>query len=71
MPRRMGWFALAALALIGGCARTASPEATVVPAHGRIVAGRTPVVGCSTTYLVLATVSKCGDGGFSLGVAGE
>lgn len=72
MARRMGWFALAASVLVGGCARTAPPEATAaVPAHGRAVAQRTPVVGCSTTYLVLATVSKCGDGGFRLGVAAE
>ena len=64
--------ALAALALVGGCARPAPPQAVVaVPAQGRVAASRTPVVACSTTHLGIATVSGCGDAGLRLGVAAE
>ena len=72
MPRRRGWIALALLALVGGCARPAPPQdLAAVPARGRPVAQRTGVVPCSTTYVVLATVSQCGDGGLKFGVAAE
>ncbi len=72
MRRRKGWIALAAVALVGGCARPAPPrEVVVAPVRGRAVVERAPVVPCKTTDLVLATVSQCGDGGLKLGVAAE
>lgn len=71
MRRVTGSVAVAAMTLLGGCAHSAPPqEATAVQARG-VVARRTSVVDCSTTYLVLATVSKCGSGGYTFGVAGE
>lgn len=72
MRRVTGSLALAALALVGGCASPAPPQDLAgSPARRGAVASRTPVVPCSTTYLVLATVSHCGADGFKLGVAGE
>lgn len=56
---------LAALALLGGCANTAAQQA------GPVADVRAPGVACTTTYLVLATVSKCGAGGLKFGVATE
>lgn len=72
MRRVTGWIALAALALLGGCAHPAPPQgAAAVPRRGQPVALRSPAVACSTTYLVLATVSQCGEGGLRFGVAAE
>ncbi len=72
MRRRRGWIALAALALVGGCAHPAPhQELAAVPAQRRPVVERTGVVPCSTTYVVLATVSQCGEGGLKFGVAAE
>ncbi|MGI4768660.1 MAG: hypothetical protein ACRYGP_26775 [Janthinobacterium lividum] len=72
MRRRRGWLALAALVLLAGCAGPTPPEdLAAVPVKGRPVAQRTGVVPCSTTYVVIATVSQCGGGGFGLGVAAE
>ena len=70
MRRVTGSIALAALALLGACAHQPPPP-EAAPPKGRSVAQRGPTVACSTTYLVVATVSKCGEGGLSLGVAGE
>ena len=65
----MGSLALAALALLGGCASPPPPEAAV---RGEVAAARSPAVPCTTTWLVLATVSKCGAGGpLKFGVATE
>ena len=77
MGRRRGSMVLAALALagfagLGGCARPAPPqEMVVVPARRGAIVERSPAVACSTTSLVLATVSRCGEGGFRFGVAAE
>lgn len=72
MRRVMGSLALtgslAALAGLGGCA-SAPPTETAV--RGQAAAARAQVVPCSTTWLVLATVSKCGSGGLKFGVAAE
>ena len=59
---------VAALAVLGGCASAPPPEAAV---RGQAVAQRSQVVPCSTTWLVLATVSKCGSGGLRFGVGTE
>lgn len=72
MRRCRGWLALAALALVGGCAGpTPLQQSAAVPVKGRPVAQSTGVVPCSSTYVVIATVSQCGEGGFNLGVAAE
>ena len=68
MRRVMGSLALAALAALGGCASAPPPAAAL---RGQDVAQRSPVVPCTTTWLVLATVSKCGSGGLRFGVATE
>ncbi|WP_237477603.1 hypothetical protein [Lichenibacterium dinghuense] len=68
MRRVMGTLALAALAGLGGCASAPPPEAAV---RGQPTAARAQVVPCSTTWLVLATVSRCGSGGLKFGVAAE
>ena len=68
MRRAMGSLALAALGLLGGCASAPPPEAAL---HGQGVVARSPVVPCTTTWLVLATVSKCGSGGLQFGVGTE
>lgn len=63
---------LAAFALVGGCARPAPPQETVaVPVRRGAVVERSGAVACSTTSLVLATVSQCGEGGLKFGVATE
>ncbi len=72
MRRRRGWLALAALVLVGGCAGPTPPQnLAAVSSQGHPVATRTGVVPCSTTYVVIATVSQCGGGGFTMGVAAE
>ena len=68
MRHRTGWLALAATALLGGCAQ--APQGAAAPG-ARPVADRAGVVDCSTTYLMIATVSHCGSAGLKLGVAGE
>ncbi len=72
MRRLMGPLALAAslstLAGLGGCASAPPTEAAL---RGQPAAARAQVVPCSTTWLVLATVSKCGSGGLKFGVATE
>lgn len=70
MRHRTGWLALAALALLGGCAQSPQPQ-VVAAAGGRPVADRTGTVACSTTYVVIATVARCGSAGLKLGVAGD
>ena len=57
-----------ALAVLGGCASPPPPEAAL---RGQGVAVRSAVVPCTTTWLVLATVSRCGAGGLRFGVATE
>lgn len=69
MRRVMGSLALAALAVLGGCASAPPPTEAVLRGQG--VAQRSPVVPCTTTWLVLATVSKCGSGGLKFGVGTE
>ena len=59
---------LAMFVMPGGCATQPPTEAAV---RGQPVASRSAVVPCSTTYLVLATVSKCGSGGLQFGVGAE
>jgi DNA mismatch repair protein MutH len=72
MRRHKGWLALAALALVGGCAGPSpSQDLAAGSAQGRPVAQRTGVVPCSTHGVVIATVSNCGGGAFDLGVAAE
>ena len=77
MGRRRGSMTLAALALVGsaslgGCARPAPPQETVVvPARRGAVVERSPAVACTTTSLGIATVSRCGEGGLKFGVAAE
>lgn len=68
MRRVMGSLVLAALAMLGGCASAPPSEAAL---RGQDVAQRSAVVPCTTTWLVLATVSKCGSGGLKIGVATE
>ena len=68
MRRIMGSLALAAATALGGCASAPPPEAAL---RGQGVAQRSPAVPCTTTWLVLATVSKCGSGGLKFGVATE
>ena len=68
MRRVMGSLALAALAMLGGCASAPPDEAAL---RGQAVAQRSAAVPCTTTWLVLATVSKCGSGGLKFGVATE
>ena len=64
--------ALVGLAGLGGCARPAPPqEVVVVPARRGAVVERSPAVACTTTSLGIATVSRCGEGGFRFGVAAE
>ncbi len=69
MRRAMGSLALAALGLLGGCA--SAPPPTEAALLGQKVVARSPVVPCTTTWLVLATVSKCGSGGMQFGVGTE
>ncbi len=69
MRRVMGSLALAALAALGGCASAPPPPEAAL--RGQDAAHRSPVVPCTTTWLVLATVSKCGSGGLRFGVATE
>ncbi len=72
MRHRRGWLAVATLVLVGGCAGPTPPQdLAAVSAKGRPVVQRTDVVPCSTTYVVIATVSQCGGGSFNLGVAAE
>ncbi len=59
---------LAMLAMLGGCASQPPTQAAL---RGQPVAASSTVVPCSTTYLVLATVSKCGSGGLRFGVGTE
>ena len=68
MRRVMGSLALAALAGLAGCASPPPPEAAI---RGPAALARAPVVPCTTTWLVLATVSTCGSGGLKFGVAAE
>lgn len=70
MRHRTGWMALAAVALLGGCAQAPQPQ-DLGAVRGRPIAERAAAVDCSTTYLVIATVSRCGAAGFKLGVAGD
>lgn len=70
MRHRRGWAALAAVALLGGCAQAPQPQ-PVGAVRGRPVAERAGVVDCATTYLVIATVSRCGSGGLKMGVAAD
>jgi hypothetical protein len=64
--------ALVGLAALGGCARPAPPqEVVVVPARRGAVVERSPAIACTTTSLVIATVSRCGEGGLKFGVAAE
>jgi hypothetical protein len=65
----MGSAALAALAVLGGCA--SAPPPSVAEVRGQGIAQRSPPVACTTTWLVLATVSKCGADGMKFGVATE
>lgn len=69
MQRVMGSAALAALAVLGGCATP--PPPSVAQVRGQAVAQRSPPVACTTTRLVLATVSQCGADGMKFGVATE
>lgn len=69
MRHAMGSLALAALAVLGGCANTPPPQEAALRGQG--VSQRTAVVPCTTTWLVLATVSKCGSGGLKFGVGTE
>ena len=72
MPRRRGWIALTALALLGGCAPPpAQQDASAEPSRGKLAASRSPVVNCATKDIGIATVSKCGTGGLRFGVATE
>ena len=68
MRRVMGSLALAAMAGLGGCASAPPPEAAL---RGQAVSERARVVPCTTTWLVLATVSKCGSDGLKFGVGTE
>lgn len=72
MRRVTGAMALATLTLLGGCARPTPPQqAAAEPVRGRTVAQRSPVVNCTTTYIVLATVSRCGPGDGGFGASAE
>ena len=59
---------LAMFVMLGGCA---SQPPTETALRGQPVSAGATVVPCSTTYLVLATVSKCGSGGLQFGVGAE
>ncbi len=59
---------LAMFVMLGGCASQPPTEAAL---RGQPVAASSTVVPCSTTYLVLATVSECGSGGLRFGVGTE
>ena len=69
MRHRTGWLALAATGRWAD-APARHPQGAAAPG-ARPVADRPAVVDCSTTYLVIATVSHCGSAGLKLGVAGE
>lgn len=69
MRRVMGSLALAAAAALGGCA--SAPPPTEAALRGQGVAQRAAVVPCTTTWLVLATVSRCGSDGLKFGVGAE
>lgn len=61
---------LAMLVMLGGCANDVAPREDMTIGGAKPIADRGRV-DCSTTYLVLATVSKCGSGGIKFGVAAE
>lgn len=69
MRHRTAWAALAAAALLGGCAGAPPQQAGTL--GGTPVAERPGVVPCSTTSLGIATVSRCGAAGLKMGVAAE
>lgn len=69
MRHRTAWAALAAAALLSGCAGSPSQQAGTLGA--RPVAERPGVVPCSTTSVVIATVSRCGAAGLKMGVAAD
>ena len=66
--RRRRLLTLAMFVMLGSCASQPPTEAAL---RGQPVAASSSVVPCSTTYLVLATVSKCGSGGLRFGVGTE
>ena len=61
---------LAMFVMLGGCANDVAPQKDVTIGGAKPTA-QLARVDCSTTYLVLATLSKCGAGGIKFGVATE